>query len=195
MNIFDDEAFAKAVDGQASPAAKADLIASATKRTITERLEEDPAFYEPFSHLIQKAIEDFRQGRLDELDYLRTVSAIRDAVVNRKTDDLPEAVKDNPVATAFFGVALEVVRQAGGRAEPEMSDIAAAIAANALAIIERHRIVDWIGNPDVQKAMANDLDDYLFDVVKGKQGAPLTPAIMDDLIDRVMQIARHRLSR
>jgi type I restriction enzyme R subunit len=195
VNIFDDEAFAKAVEGQASPAAKADLIASATKRTITERLEEDPAFYEPFSRLIQKAIEDFRQGRLDELDYLRTVSAIRDAVVNRKTDDLPAAVRDNPVATAFFGVALEVVRQVGGRAESEMLDIAAAIAANALTIIERHRIVDWIGNPDVQKAMANDLDDYLFDVVKGKQGVPLTPAIMDDLIDRVMQIARHRLSR
>jgi type I restriction enzyme R subunit len=193
VNIFDDEAFAKAVEGQASTAAKADLIASATKRTITERLEEDPAFYEPFSRLIQKAIEDFRQGRLDELDYLRTVSAIRDAVVNRKTDDLPEAVKDNPVATAFFGVALEVVRQVGGRTERELSDVAAAFAANALTIIEQHRIVDWIGNLDFQNAIVNDLDDYLFDVVKGKHGVPLTPAIMDDLIERIMQIARHRL--
>ena len=116
-------------------------------------------------------------------------------MVNRKTDDLPEAVKDNPVATAFFGVALEVVRQVGGRTERELSDVAAAFAANALTIIEQHRIVDWIGNLDVQKAMVNDLDDYLFDVVKGKHGVPLTPAIMDDLIERIMQIARHRLPR
>ena len=195
VNIFDDDAFEKAVEGQASLAAKADLIASATKRTLIERLDEDPAFYEPISRLIQKAIEDFRQGRLDELDYLRTVSAIRDAVVNRKTDELPEAIKDNPAATAFFGVALEVVRDVGGRPQRELSDIAAAFAANALTIIEQHRIVDWVGNLDVQKAMINNLDDYLFDVVKRRHGVPLKPAIMDDLIDRIMQIARHRLPR
>jgi len=55
--------------------------------------------------------------------------------------------------------------------------------------------VDWVGNLDVQKAMANDIDDYLFDIVKSKKGVRLTPAIMDDLIERIMQIARHRLAK
>ncbi len=112
-----------------------------------------------------------------------------------KTSDLPAAVRDNPVATAFLGVGLEVVRQVGGRIERQLSDIAAAFAANALTIIAQHRIVDWIGNLGVQKAIVNDLDDYLCDVVKGKHGVPLTPAIMDDLIERIMRIARHRLPR
>jgi hypothetical protein len=87
-----------------------------------------------------------------------------------KTDDLPAPVRDNPVATAFFGVGLEVVRQVGGRIERQLSDIAAAFAANALTIIAQHRIVDWIGNLGVQKAIVNDPDDYLCDVVKGKHG-------------------------
>jgi type I restriction enzyme R subunit len=116
-------------------------------------------------------------------------------VVNRKTEELPEVIRENPIATAFFGVVLEVFCQVGGRARGELFDISAAFAANALTIIERHRIVDWIGNLDVQKAMVNDLDDYLFDIVKGKHGVPLTPATMDDLIERIMQIARHRLPR
>jgi type I restriction enzyme R subunit len=195
VNIFDDEAFAKAVADQGSTAAKADLIASAAKRTITERLDEDPAFYEKFSHLIQKVIDNFRQGRLDELEYLRTVSAIRDALVNRKTDDLPEAVRDDPIATAFYGVSLEVFRAANGSSTAELPTLAAEFARNAATIIEQHRIVDWVGNLDVQKAMANDIDDYLFDVVKSKKGVRLTPAIMDDLIERIMQIARHRLAK
>ena len=95
VNIFDEEAFAKAVDQQTTPGAKADLIAHATKRTITERMEDDPAFYEAFSRLIQQAIDEFRQGRLSELEYLRRVSAIRDAVTHRNLDDLPEDVRDD----------------------------------------------------------------------------------------------------
>ena len=43
--------------------------------------------------------------------------------------------------------------------------------------------------------MINDLDDYLFDVMKGQQGVPLTPAIMNDLIEHVMQLARRHLAR
>jgi type I restriction enzyme R subunit len=41
--------------------------------------------------------------------------------------------------------------------------------------------------------MRNDLDDYLFDVMRDQKGLPLTPAIMDDIIDRTLSIARARL--
>jgi type I restriction enzyme R subunit len=71
VNIFDANAFQQVVEeqGQGRPtSAKADMIAHATKRAITERLDEDPAFYEKFSKLIQAAIDDYRAGRISDLE-------------------------------------------------------------------------------------------------------------------------------
>ena len=62
------------------------------------------------------------------------------------------------MATAFFGVALEVARDVGGQPQRKLPDIAAAFAANALTIIEQHRIVDLIRSLHVQTTMINDLD-------------------------------------
>jgi type I restriction enzyme R subunit len=58
VNIFDDRMFGRVkeeqgVYGAKTMAAKADAIAHATKRVITEKMDEDPAFYEKFSRLIQ----------------------------------------------------------------------------------------------------------------------------------------------
>ena len=39
-------------------------------------MDEDPAFYEKFSKLIQQAIEDFRAKRLSDMDYLNRVMEI-----------------------------------------------------------------------------------------------------------------------
>ncbi|MCS6515066.1 restriction endonuclease subunit R, partial [Burkholderia thailandensis] len=72
VNIFDEKAFKQVLEEQAeskTTAAKADMIAHATKKAISERLEQDPAFYEKFSKLIQQAIDDFRAKRLSDLKY------------------------------------------------------------------------------------------------------------------------------
>jgi type I restriction enzyme R subunit len=62
-----------------------------------------------------------------------------------------------------------------------------------LGIVERRRVVNWTQRDDIQNEMRNDLDDYLFDVMRDAKGIPLTPAIMDDIIDRTLSIARARL--
>jgi type I restriction enzyme, R subunit len=62
-----------------------------------------------------------------------------------------------------------------------------------LDIIQRRRVVNWTQRDDIQNEMRNDLDDYLFDVMRDEKGHPLTPAVMDDIIDRTLSIARTRL--
>jgi hypothetical protein len=62
-----------------------------------------------------------------------------------------------------------------------------------LEIIQNRRVVNWAQREDIQNEMRNDLDDYLFDVMRDQKGLPLTPAIMDDIIDRTLSIARTRL--
>ena len=56
-----------------SDASKADRIASAAKRTITEKMDEDPAFYRQFSELLEQTIRDYREKRISERDYLNNV--------------------------------------------------------------------------------------------------------------------------
>jgi len=195
VNIFDEKAFKEVVEdrGEArTPAAKADMIAHATKKAISERLEQDPAFYEKFSKLIQQAIDDFRAQRISDLEYLNKVSEIKDAVVNRRSDDAPAQLAGNDNALALYGVLKPYV---SGHVKSE--DAAATLAANAAvdiwSIIQRNKKVGFWDDLDAQRRTMNEIDDYLYDEVKDKKGVPLSTGEMDDIIDRTMQLARHRM--
>ncbi|MBF0127749.1 MAG: restriction endonuclease subunit R, partial [Magnetococcales bacterium] len=184
-------AFEKAVEEQDTPASQADLIAHATKRTISERMSEDPAFYERFSKLIQKAIDDFRHKRISELEYLKKAREVRSAVVNRTDKEIPADLQNDADARAFFGLLQPVV---SGHFEDEnkAKDVAGEAALAIREIFHRRRIIGFESNQDAQNAMLNDLDDFLFDEVRDRHGVPLTPSEMDDLLDKLMQLARHR---
>ena len=69
VNIFNQAEFEAAVSELSTPAARADAIAYRLKKTATEEMEKDPAFYRKFSQMIEDTIEAYHQGRIDELDY------------------------------------------------------------------------------------------------------------------------------
>ena len=195
VNIFDGAAFQQVVEeqGQGKPtAAKADMIAHATKRAITEHLDEDPAFFEKFSKLIQQAIDDYRAGRISDLEYLKRASEIKDAVVNRKVGDVPPVLHGNDHAIACFGVLAPYF----GRHisdSTKAKDVAANAAVSIWAIVERNKVVGFWDNLDAQRRTMNEMDDFLYDEIRGKRGIPLTTEEMDEIIDRSMQLARHRM--
>jgi type I restriction enzyme R subunit len=74
VNINDPEALKAVVEENGvSEGSKADRIASATRRTITEKMDEDPAFYRQFSDLLEETIRAYRERRLSEREYLGSV--------------------------------------------------------------------------------------------------------------------------
>lgn len=85
VNIFDTTAFNEAVEEQKSPSSKADLIASQTKRTIVERMEEDPVFYTQISKLIDDAIAEHRAKRLSDNDFLKRIREAASRCAGRST--------------------------------------------------------------------------------------------------------------
>ncbi|WP_009909933.1 type I restriction endonuclease subunit R [Burkholderia thailandensis] len=196
VNIFDEKAFKQVLEEQGeskATAAKADMIAHATKKAISERLEQDPAFYEKFSKLIQQAIDDFRAKRISDLEYLNRVSEIKDAVVNRRSDDAPAQLAGNDNALALYGILKPYV--AGHvRAEDKAANLAADSAVDIWSIIQRNRKVGFWEDLDAQRRTMNEIDDYLYDEVRDKKAVLLTTGEMDDIIDRTMQLARHRMS-
>jgi type I restriction enzyme R subunit len=198
VNIFDEAAFQKVVEEQGAGSekalgAKADMIAHATKRAINERLEQDPAFYEKFSRLIQQAIDDYRAKRLSDLEYLQRVTEIKDGVVSRKGDDLPPVLAEDADAAAVYGLLRPFV--ASHLSDAEQTQTTAAEAAMAVwDIFRRNRKVGYWDDLDAQRRTMNEIDDYLYDEVKGARGIALSTEEMDEIIEKTMQLARHRMA-
>ncbi len=198
VNIFDEAAFQKVVEEQGAGSeknlgAKADMIAHATKRAINERLEQDPAFYEKFSRLIQQAIDDYRAKRLSDLEYLQRATEIKDAVVSRKGDDLPAALNGDADAAAVYGLLRPFV--ANHLSDAEQAQTTAAEAAMAVwDIFRRNSKVSYWDDLDAQRRTMNEIDDYLYDEVRDARGIALSTDEMDEIIEKTMQLARHRMA-
>lgn len=190
VNIFDEDAFAQAANSKETAASRADTIAYATTKTITERWDEDPTFYKKFSELIRKVIEEFKAQRISDLEYLRRVKDIRAQVVHRDATGIPVEVRDDAMARAFFGCVREAISEAGASANGQVDAISTEAAKRFVEIVGAHRRVEWVGSPDVENAIKNDIDDYVFDVIRGEQGVELTTKAIDDLIERLLTVAR-----
>jgi len=198
VNIFDEKTFAKIKDQHGiyevkTTAAKADVIAHATKKAISEKMEEDPAFYEKFSRLIQKAIDDFRARRISDMEYLNRASEIREKVVKREHDDVPENLQGNEDAMAFYGV-IRHYFDGDGKPSEQLDQLASEAALAINTIIHRHRKVHFWDDFDAQKRAMNDIDDYLYDEIRGARGFELGLDQMDEIIEKSMQLARRRTS-
>ncbi|HHU16467.1 MAG: type I restriction endonuclease subunit R [Kiritimatiellae bacterium] len=197
VNIFDDDAFMTVKEEQGvyqtgkTTASKADAIAYATKKVIAEKMGEDPAFYEKFSKLIQQAIEDFRVKRLSDMDYLKKVVEIRNKVVDKVHDDVPDILSGNEDAMAYFGV-VKPFLTAHGLTEEDVEAAAADTAIALHGILEKHRKVHFWDDEDAQKQVINDIDDYLYDELGAGRGIELSLEQMDDIIKKVLQVAKHR---
>jgi len=197
VNIFDDETFNEVKEEQGvygkqpRTAAKADTIAHATKKVITEKMDEDPAFYEKFSIMIQRAIEDFRAKRISDLDYLNRVVEIRNKVVGKVHDDVPNALKGKEDAQAYFGVVQPFFNE--HPQEPAALEAMAADTALAVdAILQAQMKVNFWQDSDAQKAVIDAIDDFCFDELRAKRGLELSFDQIDAMTEKLMQVARSR---
>ncbi len=193
VNIFDQDAFLQELGRRLEGAAsKADTIAHRTKKTIEERMDEDPAFCRKFSELLEAAIRAFREQRLADQDYLAKVSEIADAIRTRKDDNLPASIRQREVARAFYGIVREALaaHQTDGGLMEKVADAAVAIDDAIL----RERIVNWTTNPDVQNRMRNEIEDALFDL-KSRTRLDLSFDEIDAILEKCLDIARRRYPR
>lgn len=188
VNIFDKDKFEQELDKLTSPAAKADTIASRTKKTITEKFEQDPEFYKKFSELLQDVIAAYRQQRLSDAGYLEQVTEIMHNVQNKTGDDVPSPLINNEVAKAFYRKSKAVMQAHLGDSHQELTtEVALAID----TIIKNHLVVDWQYKTDVQNKMKQAIDEYFF-ALETEKGVSLPLEEVDSIIDSSLQIALHR---
>jgi type I restriction enzyme, R subunit len=192
VNIFDREAFASEVEKIEGTAAKADTIAYRVKKTLTMRLAENPQTYRRFSQLISETIEAYRAGRLSEAEYLKRMQDILGQVQQGIARDIPARLHRYQHAQAYFGVLRSILEISPGDLINLISeDVQADMAIEIEEIIERRKIRDWVTNHDIQKAMMNDIEDYLY-AIKAQYDLPLTEVEMDLVLEQVLEVAKRR---
>lgn len=196
VNIFDESKFGQVKEDRGvyqatkTAASKADAIAHATRRVITEKMEEDPAFYERFSKLIQDAIDAFRAKRISDLEYLNRVTEIRHKIVKREHDDVPATIRSDENVMAYYGILKKLLSDSTDGHPVEQLAIESANA--IIGIITRNRKVNFWDDHDAQQRTIDEIDDYLYDGLKHKFGLKLTTDQMDEIIRQAMQLANRR---
>lgn len=189
VNVFDVENFELELDKIEGEAAKADAIASRMKKTITEKMDEDPTLYKRLSEVIEEAIAEHRAQRLSDANYLKRMKKVLEEMRQQGGSDLPTALAGHDDAKAYYGVVLEYLPINSSIKGKE--DIAADIAIRAEELIDSHKIRDWAHKIDVQNAMLNDIEDFLFSM-KGRYDLGFSTEELDHVMQLLLSVAKRR---
>ena len=192
VNINDPAAL-KAVVAETgvSQVSKADRIASATRRVITEKMDQDPALYRQFSELLEETIRTYRDRRLSERDYLSRVVDLAGKVARKdRGEDVPQALQGNDHAQAVFGILTEHL--CGNHGIQVNHGEATAMALDITEIIKVHNIVGMWSNAEAQNTLHNAMDDFFFDVVRDQKDIDVPEEVLDELQRHIMALARAR---
>ncbi|MFM8740254.1 MAG: UvrB domain 3-containing protein, partial [Cytophagales bacterium] len=197
VNIFDKEKFQQEVENTTGKAAKADKIASRTAKHITEKMDEDPAFYKKFSQMLKETIADYETKRITEAQYLNKVQEIMDNVLAHTDSDIPEALRDKDVAKAFYGLTLEsLTSKVQDEVVRREISTQTALQIDELikhAVLDNNKpIIDWQFKTNITGKLLIEIGDYLIDEVRDKYNLDISFKEMDDIANKCIEVAKLR---
>ncbi|MCC6972493.1 MAG: type I restriction endonuclease subunit R [Anaerolineae bacterium] len=187
LDIFNQEQFAQELARlEGRPAAQGDTIASHARRAISEHNDEDPAFYRKLSQLIDETIQLYKQGRIDEIEYLRRMKETETTLANGISGTTPPRLRQFRDARAYYGVMVDLLDER----TPDLDSVAELVISFEQAL-EALKVRDWVGNRDIENQMKLALDDLLYQA-NSAQGWNLTSAEQDAVLDGIIEVARRR---
>ena len=190
VNVFDKELrHEELLNTGKTPASVADQIAHEMKKTITENMEKDEDFFRKFSEMIEETIRLFNEGRMDEKEYLEHIMGIQKNFSAGNQEGIPDSVKDDPKARAFYGAVKTIIEEKLGKDDAvEQNDRIAQAGKDIASIIENLVIRDWKKNIDIQKQMENAIEDYLYEH-RNDFGFQMTFKYIDQILPKCMKVA------
>jgi len=197
VNIFDKDKFQQEVENTTGKAAKADKIASRTAKHITEKMDEDPAFYKKFSQMLKETIADYEAKRISEAQYLSRVQEIMNNVLAHTDNDIPEQLKERDVAKAFYGLTVEALSE---KIQDNIvrKEVATQTALQIDDLIQNSvldngkPIIDWQYKTNITGKLLIEIGDYLIDEVRDKYNVDLAFKDMDKIAEDCIDVAKIR---
>ena len=190
IDILNKEDFEKELEELGSLRSKADAIASRMTRSISEKRDENPAYYDSFSKRIRDALALYKEKVISEAEYLAKMRTIMgDYHAGRSTVSYPERIKNNVHAQAFFGVLTALFDEVED--ERITPDFVAEVSEEITKIVASHSQVDWTNNKTIHDRISQDIDDLFYKYEK-EHGLKLSFDLIDKIIDNVKTVALRR---
>lgn len=190
IDILNKDDFEKELEELGSLRSKADAIASRMTRSISEKRDENPAYYDSFSKRIRDALALYKEKVISEAEYLAKMRTImEDYYAGKSTVSYPERIKANVHAQAFYGVLTALFDEVeDGRITP---DFVAEVSEEITKIVASHSQVDWTNSKTIHDRISQDIDDLFYKYEK-EHGLKLSFDLIDKVIDNVKTVALRR---
>lgn len=190
IDILNKDDFEKELEELGSLRSKADAIASRMTRSISEKRDENPAYYDSFSKRIRDALALYKEKVISEAEYLAKMRTImEDYHAGKSTVSYPERIKNNVHAQAFFGVLTALFDEVED--ERITPDFVAEVSEEITKIVASHSQVDWTNNKTIHDRISQDIDDLFYKYEK-EHGLKLSFDLIDKIIDNVKTVALRR---
>ena len=160
-------------------------------------MDEDPAFYKKFSQMLKETIADYEAKRISEAQYLSRVQDIMNNVLAHTDNDIPEQLRANDVAKAFYGLSLEtlsgkfqdkvVSREVATQAALQIDDLI-----KYYVLDNGKPIIDWQFKTNITGKLLIEIGDFLIDEVRDNYNVDLSFDEMDKIAESCIEVAKIR---
>lgn len=186
VDITDAENFDKELEKMGTDRGKADSIRTRLTRTISEKSKEDPAYYKKFSTRIEETIEEYRNRRITDSEYLQKMQDIKEDFIKGNSGISYPTNITTENSRAFYGVIYDklIPRMKENANIEEIGEIALTIQREIESKIKR----DWHYNTDIHNEIAQSIDDTIF-MYATRKNINLDLEELDKLIEEIINIA------
>lgn len=186
VDITDAENFDKELEKMGTDRGKADAIRTRLTRTISEKNKADPAYYKKFSTRIEETIEEYRNRRITDSEYLQKMQDIKEDFRKGNSGISYPTNITTENSRAFYGVIYDklIPRMKENANIEEIGEIALTIQREIESKIKR----DWHYNTDIHNEIAQAIDDTIF-IYATRKNISLDLEELDKLIEEIINIA------
>lgn len=186
VDILNKEEFEREIKELTSKKAQADAIKSQIARSISEKYDENPAYYESFSERIKIALQEYKDRRINDAEYLEKMKKIMEDYLQRRSSvNYPDKIKNDVHAQAFYGVLGALLN------DKFDLDFIAEISIEITKIIKKHSKVDWRNNKSVHSKIELEIEDLFYEYEKNI-GVKIPFDIIDKIVENVKTVALRR---
>jgi len=186
ISINDKGVFEEALANLGSDKSKAEAIAAQMNRTTNEKMQKDPEFYNRFSMKIKKLLEEMRLKKISDIEALKQVRLIKDQILNKQDDSLPNEITLSKGSDIFYHNLLDKFNFYGVSQDEFIK-----IILDIRKTINDHKVIDWYLNIEQIRIMTNAIDDYLYDVVYKEKGINLSNEDRIIIEKEIVELARN----
>lgn len=190
VDILNEKAFEEELERLDTKRAKADAIRTRMTKSIHTKWDENPAYYKKFSERIKEALQEYKEKRISEAEYLNKMKDImKNYRKGESNESYPEVIRENRNAQAFYGVTKDIMSEI--KESKSSYDVIGDLALKMDDIIRDYAKVDWHNNMEIHNRIAQELDDLLYDFSKD-QNIDLNFDTIDKIIEQIKTVALRR---